>query len=292
MALPIILDTDIGNDPDDLLALAMILDRDDLFDLQAVITTGKNPTLRAQYVQYLCDISSQKIPIGLGVASDNSKEPTRIHTDFFKKLGADLSSSCSFPDARDILRKVLSPEVTILTIGPLSTLADFIVTSPSCAHQIHNVVSMGGFISRSNKNKFVPEYNFGSDLTATKIVLAMNFNHVCVTKNVCGGIIMSAEECISTNFSRSPARRFAFAFMRDWFQGRTQKKLHDPFTAVAALNTENLIMERVEFSFNHRACKGSIIDDGQRRASIGGTPKSLNWFFKVFYGEASTNERG
>ena len=47
-ALPVVLDTDMGNDPDDLLALAMILDRPEFY-LHAVIVSGKSPVLMARY---------------------------------------------------------------------------------------------------------------------------------------------------------------------------------------------------------------------------------------------------
>ena len=175
-AIPIILDTDIGNDPDDLLALAMVLDRVDLFDLRAVITTGKAPDVRARFVKYLCGLVSINIPIGTGIATELSKDPSEFHLNFFREFGLDLSSPNIFPNARDVLKNILSPEVTLITIGPLSTLADFIINHPSAmVDNVVQVVSMGGFISRK-KNKHVKEYNFGCDRNATRIVLLKDFD--------------------------------------------------------------------------------------------------------------------
>ena len=288
MSLPVILDTDLGNDPDDLLALAMVLDRNDLFDLKAVITTGKDPNLRANFVQHLCKLSSRNIPIGIGRPTLLSNEPSRIHSHFFCESEADLSPSNTFPEAQDILKDIWTPEVTLITIGPLSTLANFIIKNPSRVKDKNlQVVSMGGFISRKKKDKYVKEYNFGSDTNATRIVLRENFRHICVTKNICAGILMLPEDCSIFEPVRSPARKYAFAFMSEWFKEKKEKKLHDPLTVTAAIEINKLTVEKVEFNIdNDGGCKGSIINHGQRYATIGSTPRYLDWFFEIFYGDS------
>ncbi len=235
MSLPVILDTDIGNDPDDLLALAMILDRSDLFDLRAVVTTGKAPAQRAGMVRHLCLLCNrQELPIGIGSATENSKAPTEFHVSYFAKAGADIACDQRFPVASDILDDHLTPDVNLITIGPLTTLADTLRMRPTMSRKLGRLVSMGGFISRKKK-KPVREYNFGTDQAATRVVLEYGCEHLCVTKNVCGGIRMLPEQIASATLRNSPARQCAFAFMKEWFGDREVKTLHDPFTAGVAL---------------------------------------------------------
>ena len=285
MTLPIVLDTDIGYDPDDLLALAMILDRSE-FDLRAVITTGKNPELRALMVQHLCNISgNDDVLIGIGSTTETSKEPTELHKAFFSDEGVDLSSKSVFHDSVDILNTVLSPAVTVITIGPLTSLADYISTNPPAIVNIKRVVSMGGFISRKS-GKCIREYNFGSDPSSTRVVLNQGFEHICVTKNVCGKILMKPEDLASAILVNSPARSFAFSFMREWFTGREEKKLHDPFTAACAIYPDRLKLESVFFEIKDDGkCGGTIGGDFRKYAAVGGTPADIQWFFNMFYGE-------
>jgi len=287
MPLPLILDTDIGNDPDDLLALSMILDREDLFDLKAVVTTGKNPELRACFVHHLCQLSSRNIPIGAGQPTECSKEPSEFHIRFFKDKGANLSNK-NFPKAREVISSVLSPQITLMTIGPLTTIADFFAHNPSgTIDKLTRLVSMGGFISRK-KTKYVKEYNFGSDKKATDTVLEKGIDHLCVTKNVCSKVLMHPYDLAEVMFTKSPARQFAFSFMQKWLSQRQKKKLHDPFTAAVALTADKIPLARVAFEIDEKGCcMGQIIDNGPILAAIGGTPKNIDWFFDIFYKEVS-----
>jgi len=200
--------------------------------------------------------------------------------------GADLSPSNTFPQAHDILREILTPEITIITIGPLSTLADLIITNPSMVeNNVSQVISMGGFISQNNP-KHVKEYNFGCDQKATRLVLSKGFQHICVTKNVCQGIMLYPKSVNSTQFSRSPARKFAFSFMNEWFKDRKMKILHDPFTLAFSLKPDKLKLKRVSFDINNNGgCKGTIIDSGNRFATIGKSPNNIDWFSNILYGE-------
>ena len=289
--LPIILDTDIGNDPDDLLALAMILHRHDLYDLKAVITTGKSVRLRANFVKHLCALSGEDIPIGVGAELESLKAPTDIHKDFFEKYGADLSADNTCPNAEDVLQEHLSPDVTLITIGPLSTLADFIKAYPDqLANNSLRVLSMGGFVSRKSK-KFVKEYNFGSDLEATKLILKSGLEHICVTKNICNGIVVKKEDFENIETESCPVRKFAFSLMKEWFNGRFEKTLYDPFTVAIAINPEIITLNPVSFQFdNNGRCRGKVVENSKCYATIGGVESNqLNWFKSIFWESPISN---
>lgn len=62
--LSIVLDTDIGNGPDGLLALCMILDRTDKIDLCGVICTGKSAGLKVCLVRHILEICGRKDSVG------------------------------------------------------------------------------------------------------------------------------------------------------------------------------------------------------------------------------------
>ena len=66
--LPIVLDTDIGDDFDDSWALSTAIARPDLWDLRLVLTAAKDTRKRAQIVaKYLMAYNRTDVPIGIGV---------------------------------------------------------------------------------------------------------------------------------------------------------------------------------------------------------------------------------
>lgn len=288
--LPLILDTDIGNDPDDVLALAMILDRPDLFDIRGVITTGSESELRAQFVAVLCLVAGRPdIPVAAGCETALTSPPTAIHRDYFQRnapAGRNLPALHSPESVMDLV----APEICFATIGPLTTLARFIELDSSLSDRLGNVVSMGGFVSRRNK-KPVGEYNFGIDPEATRRVLDLDIHHLCVTKNICDGVRMVEADIDRVAPTHSPARSWAFRFIKDWFRAKPSKILYDPLTLAIAVRPDCVDVRPIEFTLSPGdrmgRVYGRILDEGKRTATIGGAPKDLTWFHEIYYGQCS-----
>ncbi|MBT3381815.1 MAG: hypothetical protein HN742_06145 [Lentisphaerae bacterium] len=285
--LPIVLDTDIGNDPDDLLALAMVLDRTDLFELRGIVTTGKEPALRARFASCLCCVAGRSdIPVAIGCDTPLSHSPSDFHLRFFSARG--LPEHVAELISWEELMAQLTPDVTVVTIGPLTTLATWLREFPGGTSRLGKVVSMGGFVTR-RKRKPVGEYNFGIDAEATRIVLRLSSRHICVTKNVCNGARM-----VPTDLDRLPmgettaARSWAFDFMRVWFAKRDCKVLYDPLTLATALLPEYMDLQPVEFDMSDDSpiarMSARILASGNRLATVGRTPTDLTWFEEILYG--------
>merc|ERR1719245_2057283 len=69
--LPIIIDTDIGDDFDDSWALALALSSPQDWDVRMVLTSNRDTRVRAQIVaKYLTLLNRTDVPIGIGVSSD------------------------------------------------------------------------------------------------------------------------------------------------------------------------------------------------------------------------------
>lgn len=222
--LPILIDTDIGNDPDDLLALAMVLDHPDLYDLKGIVTTGNAPELRAEFVRCLCAVADRpEIPIGIGCDIPQSNPPTDFHREYFPTHAPAYRDETRFTPWQKILG-MLTPEITLVTIGPLTTFAAYLRTEPNALKNLGSVVSMGGFVSRHNP-KPISEYNFGIDPKATCYVLNLSFRHICVTKNICQNIRMNKYDIARLSSARKTARSWAFRFLAEWFERKDFKTL-------------------------------------------------------------------
>ena len=216
-SIPVILDTDIGNDPDDLLALAMALDRDE-FEVRGIIATGSEPELRARLAGHLCTVASQsQIPIAVGEPVAGIDGPSDMHRRYFLDDGM-TEGGVATTTPGDLLG-TKTAETVLVTIGPLTTLAAYLRGQGGTAPALGPVVSMGGFVSR-RRSTFFREFNFGADPAATRTVLDEAFQHLCVTTNVCNGVYMLREDLGKLVEVQTPARRWAAGFMKEWFVHR------------------------------------------------------------------------
>lgn len=172
----IILDTDIGDDIDDVFALALAL-RSPEIELIGITTAWGDTALRARLVnRFLKDTSAPNIPVLIGV-------PTNSRTSFSQSAWAQLGDpSPSQPSAVDFLldqaRK--SPgEVTLVAIGPLTNIGAAIDRDAAAFRKFKRVVLMGGAIRRGYGDLGYgpdkgpqPEYNIYSDVAAAQKLFA------------------------------------------------------------------------------------------------------------------------
>lgn len=164
----LILDTDIGSDVDDALALAMLLGSEKI-NLLGITTVYGDTRLRAQIARHLCEITRREIPIYAGAKTPLSGREVWVSGNEGTALG-DLSKyKISDASAIQFLLDYIesSPQdVEILAIGPLTNIARAIQESSSFVENLKHLWIMGGNFSQ---NKI--EHNFKSDSVAAKIVL-------------------------------------------------------------------------------------------------------------------------
>lgn len=165
---PIILDTDIGSDVDDALALAMLLGCDSI-NLLGITTVYGDTKLRAQIAQHLCDIASRSFPTFTGVQTPLSGREVWVSGSEGKDF---LYLSNYQPEAKsavDFLIETVNSapgQIEILAIGPLSNIATAIQQSMNFTHNLKHLWIMGGDFTESKV-----EHNFKCDVTAAKVVM-------------------------------------------------------------------------------------------------------------------------
>jgi purine nucleosidase len=184
---PVILDTDIGTDVDDVVALGVILRSPEL-DLRAVTTVYVDTVLRARMVEAVLAVAGRSdIPVGAGVGAPLLNrdplvwggwegagviEPNGETTD---PAIAARTGSGSFRHGVDLLiEQVMARpgELTILAIGPLTNLATAIVREPRFARAVRRFVIMGGLVQRriDQLHMSYVEHNIRCDPEAAQIV--------------------------------------------------------------------------------------------------------------------------
>jgi purine nucleosidase len=164
-----VLDTDIGTDVDDILAL-VLLARAPEFQLVGVTTVYGDTTLRARMVRQVLDqMGRTDVPIGIGATRTLTNRPVF----WAGHEGHGMSDLDQTPvddslTAAELLRRAAAEhagQLDLVAIGPLTNLAEAIEADPGFASSLHHLYIMGGAFWMDN-----PEHNIKCDPEAAAIV--------------------------------------------------------------------------------------------------------------------------
>jgi purine nucleosidase len=176
---PIILDTDIGTDVDDCLALALCLASPEL-RLVAVTTVYGDVQLRARMALKLLALrGADDVPVAAG-AEKPLLGRIPIYWEGHEGEGLLAPEDRALAPADEhavdlIVRTVMAQpgEVILIAIGPLTNVALALLKEPRLADALGGLVIMGGVIGGTSALHLPwTEHNFRSDPEAAQIVLA------------------------------------------------------------------------------------------------------------------------
>ncbi len=177
----IFLDTDIGDDIDDALALALILSSPE-FELTGISTVCGNTHARTEIALAMLKVAGiANIPVATGTPGAISPNPKMFtgalkhYIDNDPKPGyhciAKLAKELPAPDKRHGIELLIDTimesdgDITIIGIGPLTNIAMAIVKEPRIIEKIPRIAFMGGEFRRN-----LSEHNIRCDIVAASIV--------------------------------------------------------------------------------------------------------------------------
>ena len=248
----IILDTDIGTNPDDCLALALVLASPEL-ELVALTTVYGDVALRARIALKLLHLQGlHDLPVALGTGrpllqgrpvswagyegrallepGDEALQPSKQHA-------ADLIVDTVMAHPR---------QITLVAIGPLTNVALAIQREPRLAENLAGLVVMGGVVGGAHALHLPwTEHNFRSDPEAARMVLSSGAPVTLVPLDV------TTQVCIrqpDLERIRSAGGAYHEALARQValyppFAGRGWGYLHDPLAVAALIEPSLLTME-------------------------------------------------
>lgn len=234
MTIKILLDTDIGSDIDDSVALAYLLSNPEC-DLLGITTVTGEAVKRARMASALCTMAGRDIPIYPGAELPllrPQKQPfvpqaaaldRWPHKDEFP-LGEYLSFM------RTTIRSHPG-EVVLLTIGPLTNIALLFRLDPEIPKLLKSLVMMCGVFSNKLAGVGPLEWNALLDPHATAIVYkAKPPIHRSIGLDVTCQVTMPAAE-VRKSF-RTGLLQPVLDFAEIWFKERSVITFHDPLAAV------------------------------------------------------------
>jgi inosine-uridine nucleoside N-ribohydrolase len=168
------LDTDLGGDPDDVCALAMLLGWPAV-EIAGISTTIDPGGVRAGYVRHVLELAGRPdVPVAAGAeVSLTRREPAHPATDE-RYWPPGLEPVRSPPGAAlDLMRHSIDRGATVVAIGPQTNLALLEVARPGSLAGVP-VVAMGGWVRAPEPGlpAWGPErdFNVAWDLLAAQVV--------------------------------------------------------------------------------------------------------------------------
>jgi purine nucleosidase len=272
----IILDTDIGTDPDDAIALSLAMISPEIH-LDGITTVYGDVDTRNRLARKLLQLGGRdEVPIYNGI-----KETLLLNRDVWWAghegegvLKGDEPVK-SEGHAVDFIVKTIKNnpgEITLVAIGPLTNIAVAILREPEIARNVKELIIMGGVTRLGDNALELPaiEHNIKCDPEAASVVFSSGAPITMVGLDVTMKVQVGNKEIEELIATGKPLNLALAEVIKRWlkFIGMNNTAMHDPL-AVALIFDKTLVNTRrmkVKVEFDHRDPSGMTIalpaDDG------------------------------
>jgi len=224
MAIPVILDTDIGSDIDDTWALAFMLRCPEL-DVKLVVTDRGRPEYRAKLACKMLEAAGRTdIPVALG-------------SEWAGNTGQDLQAPCAAgydlsrypgrvdPDGLHAMADVVltsAEPVTVVAIGPMPTLSRALQQAPDIARDARFVGMHGSlrYGHKRDRDRVVAEANVVNDPAACQAVFAAPWDVSITPLDTCGIVQLDGERMARVAKSVDALAVAVMENYRVWWENR------------------------------------------------------------------------
>ena len=245
------IDTDTASD--DAVALLMALEWHDVEVLGISVVSGnmsvEQGSINARYTVELC---KKEVPVYVGADAPLVKK--REHADWFH--GPDGMGNMNYPapklqetneDFIEVLNNHINQypdEITLVTLGPLTNVANFIKKYPDSFLKLKNIVIMGGASNTVGNVTPAAEYNIWCDPEAADIVFKSKHHDIAMVGwELCRGEANLTEEEMELAYSFKTEKadftidcnKHALDSSQNWL-GDPGLGLPDPVAMAVALN--------------------------------------------------------
>ena len=248
--VPVILDTDIGDDIDDTWALAMLLKSPEL-DLRLVVGDNGNAVYRARLLAKMLQAAGRTdVAVGVGLRPEDKGGRQAAWIE-----GYDLKSypgKVHQDGVQAIIDTIMnSPEpVTLIAIGPVQNIAAALQREPRIAQKAR-FVGMHGSVRKGygGKPTIEAEYNVKVDAKACRACLEAAWDMTITPLDTCGLVQLKGDKYAAVRDSKDPLAAALVENYRIWAKGDkppTASSILFDTVAVYLAFSENLVkMEKL-----------------------------------------------
>ena len=263
--IPVILDTDIGDDIDDTWALLMLL-RMSQFDLQLAVGDFGNAIYRARLLAKLLQLTGRSdVPIGVGV------EPVDEPGGQSDWLGdyqlADYPGSVQQDGVQALIDTIHdSPEpITLLCLGPVPNIAQALTRDPSIADNARIVGMYGSvYVGYEGDSGPAAEWNVRVDPQSLQKVFAAPWDCTITPLDTCGLVRLEGENYRRIYDSDDPWLAALIENYKVWLPGASYMDPHtDPSKISSTLfDTVAVYLAAEQDLFEMQDLPLRVTDDG------------------------------
>ena len=261
MIKKILLDTDIGDEIDD--AMALYFAMSDGIEIVGITTVYKNTDERARISKRLLKLFGrgyENVPVfaghGTPVAEGEQEYPHTCH--YHEALSSDeYAPDGGKDDAIDFIIDCCErygEELAVVAIGPFTNIARAIEKNRAAIGKAGKVVIMGGAYYRQ-----YADWNVMCDVEAAEIMFKGLDNLECVGADVTHQTVLEREEHEAMLYCKKDAAAVEIGeLIKLWSVVNPDRypTLHDPLAVYYAIHPETLLMERQRIA---------VITDGYAR---------------------------
>ncbi len=285
----VIIDTDIGTDVDDAVALVLALKSPEL-RLEAITTVYGDVDLRSRIVLKLLKLMGKlnEVPVASGVS-----EPLLKSRDVFWAghegkgilTEEDISLKPMERHAVDLIIEKIQKnpgEITLIAIGPLTNIALAIIKEPQILENVKELIMMGGVARIFGNAPYLPfiEHNIKCDPEAASVIFRSNIPITMVGLDVTTKVPIDRSHLNRMKERDTPLMN-SLVDMIEIFWNFTKEKLgwsgnespmHDPLAVTVSMYPDMIKTIRgkvlVETTGNHTTGETIVIPDSDANVKV------------------------
>jgi inosine-uridine nucleoside N-ribohydrolase len=237
--IPIVFDTDIGNDIDDALTLAFLLQSPEL-DVRSVTTSRFDSHTRARLAAKILNAYNRaKVPLASGSPEALLHKQFQPPTPQFQALSAEdkLPDSAMHTGVQLIIDTLLRAEkkLNVVAVGPLTNVALALKTDPRIKDRIERIALMGGAVDLQTA-----ETNIVNDIAAAAVVFESGVPVLVAPFDVTRELHFTGADLQRLRDSAAPTAKLLVRLLELWQTWRVGRDptLHDALPLIALLHPE------------------------------------------------------
>ncbi len=277
---PLLVDTDIGDDIDDALALALALSSPEL-DVRGITTVLGDAHTRANLVcRFLHAAGKSDIPVSAGRATRHRPE---IHGQLQYALRPAFRKRPVKETAVDFLYAQLKADpgkITILALGPLTNVAALLRNHPESKPWIKQIVLMGGAlrVGYTGQPPVEPEWNIKTDVEAAKTVFGSGVPLLVVPLDATVSLTLEGQRRDAVFRLGTPLNNQLAALFQLW--DRPTPTLFDPVAVALCVNEGFCKIEEMRLDVDDKGLTKAVAGKANARVatSVIDLDKFLDWF--------------
>ncbi len=250
--VPVIYDSDIGDDIDDTWALGFLLRCPEL-DVKLVVGDQGRTEYRAKlFAKFLENAGRSDIPVGIGL--DVGREGDGPQAEWVKDYKLeDYPGTIHEDGVQAIIDTIMQSEepITLIAVGPLPNVAEALKREPKIAEKARFVGMHGSVrLGYGGREEISAEYNVRADAQACQKVLSAPWDITITPLDTCGLVQLKGERYQKVLNSDSPIAKAIIENYRywskdhDWAKPKTQSStLFDTVAVYLGFSEEHLKME-------------------------------------------------